>query len=107
MHPTSAKQEETAMTTFQPTLTAVSADISAPKTAAAAATPAISAKTWIAVIGATLGAFLAVLNIQSGNTSHADIQRAIRGGIDHGSRVANSYLLGQVVGVPLKSCRPP
>ena len=29
----------------------------------APATPSVSAKTWLAVIGATLGAFMAVLNI--------------------------------------------
>ena len=63
------------MTTFQPPLNAVPADIGAPKTAATPATPAISAKTWIAVIGATLGAFMAVLNIQIVNASLA-ISRA-------------------------------
>ena len=36
--------------------------------------PAVSAKTWLAVIGATLGAFMAVLNIQIVNASLADIQ---------------------------------
>src|SRR6266702_2754744 len=97
MHPASAKQEETAMTTFQPMLDAVSADISAPKPAAARATPAISAKTWVAVIGATLGAFMAVLNIQIVNASLADIQGAIGAGIDDGGWISTSYLIAEIV----------
>jgi MFS transporter, DHA2 family, multidrug resistance protein len=100
MHPASAKQEETAMTTFQPTLNAVSADI-APKTTAAPAVPAISAKTWVAVIGATLGAFMAVLNIQIVNASLADIQGAIGAGIDDGGWISTSYLIAEIVVIPL------
>ena len=86
------------MTTFQPTLNAASADISGPKTAA---TPAISAKTWIAVIGATLGAFMAVLNIQIVNASLADIQGAIGAGIDDGGWISTSYLIAEIVVIPL------
>src|SRR5438132_11943131 len=102
MHPASAKQEETAMTTFQPALNAVS---SAPKTAAGA-TPAISAKTisaktWVAVIGATLGAFMAVLNIQIVNASLADIQGAIGAGIDDGGWISTSYLIAEIIVIPL------
>jgi MFS transporter, DHA2 family, multidrug resistance protein len=100
MHPASAKQEETAMTTFQPTLNAVSVDI-APKTTAAPAAPAISAKTWVAVIGATLGAFMAVLNIQIVNASLADIQGAIGAGIDDGGWISTSYLIAEIVVIPL------
>ena len=89
------------MTTFQPTLNAVSADISEPKTAAAGATPAISAKTWVAVIGATLGAFMAVLNIQIVNASLADIQGAIGAGIDDGGWISTSYLIAEIIVIPL------
>jgi DHA2 family multidrug resistance protein len=89
------------MTTFQPALNAVSADISAAKTAAAPVTPAISAKTWIAVIGATLGAFMAVLNIQIVNASLADIQGAIGAGIDDGGWISTSYLIAEIVVIPL------
>src|SRR5205814_9774346 len=103
MHPASAKQEETAMTTFQPTLNAVSADIGAPKAAATPdkATPVVSAKTWIAVVGATLGAFMAVLNIQIVNASLADIQGAIGAGIDTGGWISTSCLLAEIVVIPL------
>ena len=40
-------------------------------------TDAVSLKTWIAVVGAALGPFLAVLTMQIVNSSLADIQGAI------------------------------
>jgi DHA2 family multidrug resistance protein len=48
------------MTILQTTVDAIPAGDHGPPAAA----PAASAKTWLAVIGATLGAFMAVLNIQ-------------------------------------------
>ncbi|MET3994178.1 DHA2 family multidrug resistance protein [Bradyrhizobium sp. S3.9.2] len=87
------------MSTLQPTADAASAaSIPAP---AAPATPAVSAKTWIAVIGATLGAFMAVLNIQIVNASLADIQGAIGAGIDDGGWISTSYLIAEIVVIPL------
>ncbi len=92
------------MTALQPTINAASAvnlggDRS--QTAAAKAEPAIPAKTWIAVIGATLGAFMAVLNIQIVNASLADIQGAIGAGIDDGGWISTSYLIAEIVVIPL------
>jgi MFS transporter, DHA2 family, multidrug resistance protein len=66
-----------------------------------AVTPAVSAKTWIAVFGATLGAFMAVLNIQIVNASLADIQGAIGAGFDDGGWISTSYLIGEIVVIPL------
>ncbi|GLR86882.1 MDR family MFS transporter [Bradyrhizobium iriomotense] len=87
------------MSTLQPALTATSTPSSpAP---AVSATPAVSAKTWIAVIGATLGAFMAVLNIQIVNASLADIQGAIGAGIDDGGWISTSYLIAEIVVIPL------
>jgi DHA2 family multidrug resistance protein len=88
------------MSTLQPTINAASAT-SIPAPAAAPATPAVSAKTWIAVIGATLGAFMAVLNIQIVNASLADIQGAIGAGIDDGGWISTSYLIAEIVVIPL------
>jgi DHA2 family multidrug resistance protein len=65
------------------------------------ATPAISSRTWIAVFGATLGAFMAVLNIQIVNASLADIQGAIGAGIDDGGWISTSYLIAEIVVIPL------
>ncbi|WP_439408330.1 MDR family MFS transporter [Bradyrhizobium sp. DASA03076] len=88
------------MSTLQPTLDAASAaNLPAPQ--AAAATPVVSARTWIAVVGATLGAFMAVLNIQIVNASLADIQGAIGAGIDDGGWISTSYLIAEIVVIPL------
>ena len=91
------------MTVLQPTLNAASsADIPQSKDAAAPAIAAkIPTKTWIAVIGATLGAFMAVLNIQIVNASLADIQGAIGAGIDDGGWISTSYLIAEIVVIPL------
>src|ERR1700742_1695940 len=87
------------MTTLNPAINAASAaSLPAP---AAPATPAVSAKTWIAVIGATLGAFMAVLNIQIVNASLADIQGAIGAGIDDGGWISTSYLIAEIIVIPL------
>lgn len=60
-----------------------------------------SAKMWIAVVGSTLGAFMAVLNIQIVNASLADIQGAIGAGIDDGGWISTSYLIAEIVVIPL------
>ena len=87
------------MTALNPTINAVApADLPAPATSVA---PAVSAKTWIAVAGATLGAFMAVLNIQIVNASLADIQGAIGAGIDDGGWISTSYLIAEIVVIPL------
>ena len=66
----------------------------------------VPAKTWIAVIGATLGAFMAVLNIQIVNASLADIQGAIGAGIDDGGWISTSYLIAEIVVIPLSAGSP-
>ncbi|QIG93642.1 MDR family MFS transporter [Bradyrhizobium sp. 6(2017)] len=66
-----------------------------------AAGPAISTKTWLAVTGATLGAFMAVLSIQIVNASLADIQGGIGAGIDDGGWISTSYLIAEIVVIPL------
>jgi len=69
--------------------------------AASTVAATIPLKTWIAVIGATLGAFMAVLNIQIVNASLADIQGAIGAGIDDGGWISTSYLIAEIVVIPL------
>lgn len=88
------------MSTLQPTLSAASA-ASIPGPAVTPAAPAVSARIWIAVIGATLGAFMAVLNIQIVNASLADIQGAIGAGLDDGGWISTSYLIAEIVVIPL------
>ena len=68
-------------------------------------TPARSEMTafrmWCAVVGSTLGAFMAVLNIQIVNASLADIQGAIGAGKDDGGWISTSYLIAEIVVIPL------
>lgn len=72
-----------------------------PSDASASEESAASFKTWIAVFGATLGAFMAVLNIQIVNASLADIQGAIGAGIDDGGWISTAYLVAEIVVIPL------
>jgi len=95
------KQEEIPMTALQPTINVASTHLGADRAQAAQAAPAVSVKTWITVFGATLGAFMAVLNIQIVNASLADIQGAIGAGIDDGGWISTSYLIAEIVVIPL------
>lgn len=61
----------------------------------------VSMRTWMAVFGSTLGAFMAVLNIQIVNASLADIQGAIGAGIDDGGWISTAYLIAEIVVIPL------
>jgi MFS transporter, DHA2 family, multidrug resistance protein len=88
------------MTAAQATL-ATSAQTGQIQPTSAAASSQVSAKTWIAVLGATLGAFMAVLNIQIVNASLADVQGAIGAGIDDGGWISTSYLIAEIVVIPL------
>jgi DHA2 family multidrug resistance protein len=70
-------------------------------TAAPAKSDAVPLKTWLAVVGATLGAFMAVLNIQIVNASLADIQGAIGAGQDDGGWISTAYLIAEIIVIPL------
>src|ERR1700682_463321 len=89
--------------TTMPTMQTAIDGVPASDRGSAAEAPAapVSAKTWIAVVGATLGAFMAVLNIQIVNASLADIQGAIGAGIDDGGWISTSYLIAEIVVIPL------
>jgi DHA2 family multidrug resistance protein len=91
------------MTALQPTLNAANIPGDRPQTTQTQdkAAPTVSSKTWLAVFGATLGAFMAVLNIQIVNASLADIQGAIGAGIDDGGWISTSYLIAEIVVIPL------
>ncbi|HEY1314629.1 MAG TPA: MDR family MFS transporter [Steroidobacteraceae bacterium] len=84
--------------------TSVAPGASAPAVAAGSPTPAleeVSFKTWVAVIGSTIGAFLAILNIQVVGASLADIQGGIGAGIDDGGWITTSYLIAEIIVIPL------
>src|ERR1700722_18837219 len=61
----------------------------------------VSLKTWIAVGGALLGAFMAVLNIQVTNSSLPDIEGGIGTGGVNGTWISTAYLIGEIVVIPM------
>jgi DHA2 family multidrug resistance protein len=63
----------------------------------------VSFKTWVAVVGSTVGAFLAILNIQVVGASLADIQGGIGAGIDDGGWITTSYLIAEIIVIPLSA----
>ncbi len=72
--------------------------------AGAAPSPAaapVGLKDWMAVLGSTLGAFMAVLNIQITNASLPDIQGAIGAGIDDGGWISTAYLVAEIIVIPM------
>lgn len=60
-----------------------------------------NAAVWIAVMAAMIGAFMAILNIQITNASLLDIEGGIGTGVDNGSWISTSYLIGEIVVIPL------
>jgi DHA2 family multidrug resistance protein len=61
----------------------------------------VDLRTWLAVGGSIIGAFIAVLNIQITNASLPNIQGAIGAGIDDGGWISTAYLVAEIVVIPL------
>ena len=60
-----------------------------------------SVMTWIAVLAAMIGSFMAILNIQITNASLLNIEGGIGTGVDNGSWISTSYLIGEIIVIPL------
>jgi MFS transporter, DHA2 family, multidrug resistance protein len=60
-----------------------------------------SVTAWIAVLASMIGAFMAILNIQITNASLLDIEGGIGTGVDNGAWVSTSYLIGEIIVIPL------
>ena len=58
-------------------------------------------KTWIAVGGSIIGAFMAVLNIQITNASLPYIEGGIGTGGVNGAWVITAYLIGEIIVIPM------
>jgi MFS transporter, DHA2 family, multidrug resistance protein len=86
---------------------AVSAATPAPRAVASAPKTAplnpdrASLHVWISVLAAMIGAFMAILNIQITNASLLNIEGGIGTGVDNGSWISTSYLIGEIVVIPL------
>lgn len=63
--------------------------------------PSVPLRGWLAVIGSAIGAFMAVLDIQITNSSLRDIQGGIGASLDEGTWVSTSYLIAEIVTIPL------
>jgi DHA2 family multidrug resistance protein len=63
--------------------------------------PAVTFKTWIAVGGGIIGAFMAVLNIQITNASLPYIEGGIGTGGVYGTWISTAYLIGEIIVIPL------
>src|SRR4051812_49814180 len=58
-------------------------------------------RDWIAIFGAILGAFMAVLDIQITNASLKDIQGGIAASLDEGTWISTGYLVAEIIAIPL------
>jgi MFS transporter, DHA2 family, multidrug resistance protein len=76
------------------------ADAGAPQNLTPAADRA-SLAVWVSVLAAMIGAFMAILNIQITNASLLNIEGGIGTGVDNGSWISTSYLIGEIVVIPL------
>lgn len=79
-----------------------------PSTRAEAGAPAhpapakiMTTRDWVAVIGATLGGFMAVLDIQITNSALKDIQGGVAASVDEASWISTSYLIAEIIVIPL------
>ena len=62
---------------------------------------AVSARHWVALLGAMLGAFMAVLDIQITNASLNDILGSLGATLEEGSWISTSYLVAEIIVIPL------
>lgn len=58
-------------------------------------------REWIAIIGAMLGAFMAVLDIVITNAAIKDIQGALSATFDEASLISTAYLVAEIIVIPL------
>ena len=68
---------------------------------AASSEEKVSLRTWTAVLGTVLGAFMAVLDIQITNASLREITGGIGSTAVEASWVSTSYLIGEIITIPL------
>src|SRR6201996_1131771 len=57
----------------------------------------VTPRQWLAVLGAMIGAFMAVLDIQITNSSLNDISGALGCSLDEGSWISTSYLVAEII----------
>ncbi len=63
--------------------------------------PPMTTRQWLAVFGAILGAFMAILDIQISNASIREITGGLGATIEDGSWISTSYLVAEIIIIPL------
>ncbi|MBL4909476.1 MAG: DHA2 family efflux MFS transporter permease subunit [Alteromonadaceae bacterium] len=58
-------------------------------------------KQWLAIQGALIGAFMAILDIQITNSSLKEIQGALGANLSESSWIATAYLVAEMIAIPL------
>jgi DHA2 family multidrug resistance protein len=81
--------------------TATLTEIRVQPMAGSTAVDAVSARHWVALLGAMLGAFMAVLDIQITNASLNDILGSLGATLEEGSWISTSYLVAEIIVIPL------
>jgi DHA2 family multidrug resistance protein len=89
------------MTQLNATASAAALPASSEPVSATADPNRASTKVWIAVLAAMIGSFMAILNIQITNASLLNIEGGIGTGVDNGSWISTSYLIGEIIVIPL------
>jgi DHA2 family multidrug resistance protein len=64
-------------------------------------TEAVPLRTWMAVLGASIGPFLTLLNIQGVGSLLTDIQATLGASADEGSWIQTAFLVAAIVNIPL------
>jgi len=73
----------------------------APAPAVAPAADVVPGRTWIAVLAAILGVFMAILDIQITNASLRDILGTLSATQEEGSWISTAYLAAEITAIPL------
>ncbi|WP_282110780.1 DHA2 family efflux MFS transporter permease subunit [Shewanella algicola] len=60
-----------------------------------------SYRSWIAVMGGLIGAFMAILDIQITNASMKEIQGSLGATLEESSWIATAYLVAEMIAIPL------
>ena len=60
-----------------------------------------SFRSWIAVFGGLIGAFMAILDIQITNASMKEIQGSLGATLEESSWIATAYLVAEMIAIPL------
>lgn len=65
------------------------------------AAPAISLRTWVAVLGSVVGCFMAGMNVHVTNASLPDVRGSLGATFEEGSWITTAYLVAEIIIIPM------